>query len=572
MRYLLLVLLGLVFVVSVAAQDTCSETVDLALNTLGANCASMQPNELCYGNPNVSVMTRTGSVNFAQAGDIISVFDVQSIHTGPFREPDEWGIALMQVQAALPNTIAGASLTLLLFGDVELSQDAAPPVTLAARTTGGINVRSAAGTDSAVLGSLPANAEVNLIGRNAAGDWVYYAAQEAGGWLFAPLLTVDGEITTLDVVPDDYGGPASAQPIQAVYFSSGIGASTCNALPQDGILIQTPDDEGPVSLLVNDVQVLLGSTIYLHAQASQEMALYVLDGQVDVNAVGVLRRVPQGAFVTIPLDENRRASGAPTMPAPYAPEAVENVPISALPETPPIAAPALVSRIARLNRCTGQPMGDVNVRQGPGTDYPLAAVMGQQATPGIAAQATGTDGMVWYQLSGANSRWIRSDLLALNPICGAIPVAESIPDVPTPVPAANQASESGSSANATNLQTTVYLWNCQFGSGAVEVPAGEIITLAHGIGRWPNPEDVTYIMSVDTHSITVDGNPAVFAYDGSVAWHGTGYGYDAFYTYGPLAPGQYIAQGYNSHPGGPTQTNGHSGPGEATSTCTIVAR
>jgi len=59
-----------------------------------------------------------------------------------------------------------------------------------------LNVRQGAGTTFAVAGSLPANTTVIAFGRNQDGTWL----QIAEGWVFAELITTEGDIQSLPVL------------------------------------------------------------------------------------------------------------------------------------------------------------------------------------------------------------------------------------------------------------------------------------------------------------------------------------------------------------------------------------
>jgi hypothetical protein len=62
-------------------------------------------------------------------------------------------------------------------------------------STAAVNVRSGAGKNFDVTGSLPANTSTIAFGRNADGTWL----QIQEGWVFSDLVKVDGDIQTLPV-------------------------------------------------------------------------------------------------------------------------------------------------------------------------------------------------------------------------------------------------------------------------------------------------------------------------------------------------------------------------------------
>lgn len=352
MMRLSFVLLCLLLTITAAAQDTCTTQVADALALVDQSCEDMGRNELCYGNTSVSVTGLDEGAAFSQPGDVVSILDIASVRTGPYAEPDEWGIAVMQVQANLPDTLPGANVTFLLFGEGEVRNAGSPVVSLSASTAGGLNVRGGPSTNFAVVGGVQANETVDLIGRNVAGDWVYFVTGEQSGWLFASLLQIEGDVMTLDEVPNDFEGGSPYAPMQAVYFSSGIAESTCRELPHDGILIQTPDYPQPIELIVNDVEIRLSSTAYLQAEAGNEMVIYLVEGFAFVTSNGVTVNLPAGAETRIPIDDQLRATGTPSPPASYVPQDVTAAPVSVLPDAISVATPAA----PELLSAAGQPI------------------------------------------------------------------------------------------------------------------------------------------------------------------------------------------------------------------------
>lgn len=351
MKYISIGLITIFLTITVIAQDSCSAFITDALTTLDNICETTGRNELCYGNMLVSVTTISGDkVDFSEPGKIMPILDISSIRTSPFAEPNQWGIALMRIQANIPDTLPGQNVTFLLFGDVSLSNAGSASTNLAANTTNNINIRNDPSTNYAVVGSLQANTELELVGRNVTGDWVYFVINDTSGWLFASLLQIEGDVMVLDVVADDFTGSPTVAPMQAVYFSSGIGESTCTEAPKDGILIQTPEYEQAIRLIINDVEIRLGSTVYLQAQAGNIMTVNVLEGSAIVTANDETVNVPEGAVTTIEIDANLHAVSSPSEPMSYITEDIASAPVSILEEQIEIAEPATEEEIQQANQ------------------------------------------------------------------------------------------------------------------------------------------------------------------------------------------------------------------------------
>lgn len=106
-----------------SAQDTCPTRIEDALDQVDRLCNETRRNQACYGNVYLEAELRTdyGFEIFANEGDIVNVAALSTLDLSPY-DPDTgaWGVALMQLQANIPNTLPGQNVTFLLFGDVSL--------------------------------------------------------------------------------------------------------------------------------------------------------------------------------------------------------------------------------------------------------------------------------------------------------------------------------------------------------------------------------------------------------------------------------------------------------------------
>jgi hypothetical protein len=157
--------------------------------------------------------------------------------------------------------------------------------------------------------------------------------------------------------------------MQAFYFQSGIADAPCAGAPDSGLLVQTPDGAAQVEFTVNEVNIRLGSTIYLQAQPAGDMTVSVVEGQARVEVQGVAVVAPAGTQVRIPLNNNRQASGPP-VPEPYGD--LSALPVRILDRAITVATPLTADQIARLAappaEATGEPpsqaTGDIQLVSG----------------------------------------------------------------------------------------------------------------------------------------------------------------------------------------------------------------
>jgi len=144
--------------------------------------------------------------------------------------------------------------------------------------------------------------------------------------------------------------------MQAFTFRSGIGDAPCEGAPDSGILIQTPEGAGEITLTANGVNITLASTIYLQAQPGGEsLVVNALEGHVMVED----QVVPPGSRVHVPLDDELRATGPPSQPEPYDDAIVAVLPVDNL-EREIIIPPALTAEeLESALTSTGEASGAV---------------------------------------------------------------------------------------------------------------------------------------------------------------------------------------------------------------------
>ncbi len=358
-RKLSLLLILLCFTTAYAQSSTpsgiCTDIMQKAMAAVSSDCAPTGRNQACYGYVSLQATPRTGvqNFNFSSQGDLAGVGDLASLRLSQLNPAtDTWGIALMKIQANLPDALPGQNVTFLLFGDVQIDNAVAGSgTTVDVTSTGGINVRSGPGTGYQVAGSLANGETTTANGRNADLSWLRIQIPDSNslGWVSAPLVTPAGDVSTLDVI-DPSSAETAYKPMQAFYFKTGIGDTSCEGAPQDGILIQTPEGAGQISLRANDVDIQLGSTAYLQAQAGSQMTISVVEGEGHATADGKTVAIPAGSQVSVPIDENLKASGAPGEVQPYDPSLVNPLPVQVLPKAITIAPPATADQIAAANQ------------------------------------------------------------------------------------------------------------------------------------------------------------------------------------------------------------------------------
>ncbi len=123
LKHLKMVILGFIAlsVVIVTAQEACSAIVDDALLAVDDFCGELGRNQACYGNFDLSAEAQpdVSEFVFEESGDVVDVDDILTLELSQLDEElGTWGVAVMSLQADIPNTLPGQNVTFILFGDV----------------------------------------------------------------------------------------------------------------------------------------------------------------------------------------------------------------------------------------------------------------------------------------------------------------------------------------------------------------------------------------------------------------------------------------------------------------------
>jgi hypothetical protein len=333
-------LLG-VTVLPLAAQGDCPAVVQQALLSASQVCSGLARNQVCYGNNHVEATDWQGAElpDFAEPGSVSDLLNLAGLATFPFDTQDNtWGVALLAVQADLPDTLPGQNVTLVVFGDMDLQNDVPPdgiaaPTMLAGTANSNPNLRLGPGTNFAIAGSLSANDAVTVIGQDAAGEWLQLLHDQEVVWVAARFIQVEGDVTTLPVADPNSDPALFAQPMQAFRIRPKPGKPSCEEVPQDGLLIQAPTDT-TVNFLVNGIEMKVGSTALLRpGESDAELQVATLGGSIGVTTGGEERVIEPGFIADM------SAGSPPPTPERYQYDEVRSLPLGLLPELPNIPPP-----------------------------------------------------------------------------------------------------------------------------------------------------------------------------------------------------------------------------------------
>jgi hypothetical protein len=289
----------LLLTVSVMAQALdCPNLVQRAFQAAEQFCSETERNSVCYGANRVDAAfyTEVSDDFFTSSGDFSPIGDVETLQTSPLDlENDLWGVAVMQVQANLPNTLPGQNVVFLLLGETQLVDDVPEDVALPNATpidvtvNADANVRSGPSQRNNVVAALAAGETVQADGLSEDGTWARVLVDGRPGWVFGELLT--GDLSDLPVVE----GLLTA-PMQAFHMTTAINSGGCVQAPNAVIIQGIKDFE--VEFQANGAKVRISSTALLELIAPDIMQITMLDGLGWVNNL----RVPAGWKAQIDLD------------------------------------------------------------------------------------------------------------------------------------------------------------------------------------------------------------------------------------------------------------------------------
>lgn len=326
---ILLVLIN-VSVSFVQAQQTCDIDVGTIIQRVTDECADMDENEVCYGNRDVMAQPRINTINFVfeQPGDRADLYNITSlVVTSVDTSDDQWGVAQMRLQVGSEN--GSRDVTMLLFGRFEIENAVENTATVRIRMISfQQDMHQRPDLTSPVLATVESHVLLDAVGRLADSSWLRVENPENGivGWIENAGLELVNSADSIGLLPVQDPDVPYYSAMQAFYFENGSSDLGCDTIASDGLLIQTPEGQARISLLINEVSIELmstqlddsptGSTAFIQADSdqSQSMSVDVIDGQAQLETAEGSIVVNTGQQSAIPLSIDRAPDGAPSSP------------------------------------------------------------------------------------------------------------------------------------------------------------------------------------------------------------------------------------------------------------------
>jgi hypothetical protein len=269
-----------------AADDSCPIFVKKALNDVGNNCASLSRNNACYGfNRLDATFSETMTDDFfSKPSDRSDLRFLKTVSTAALNTvSNEWGVAVLSVQANLPSTLPGQSVKFILFGDVKVENAVKPEAVVAGAAepipvtvVSGANLRTAPSVNANVVNSIPRGATLLADGLSQDKRWVRVTYnQQTPGWLNLDVAQSQGDLAALPVI-----GQNSKTPMQAFYLTTAVGDPKCNQSPS--LLVVQGPQKVAVDITANGADIRIGSTIVLKKTADNKMQIIVVSGAAKI--------------------------------------------------------------------------------------------------------------------------------------------------------------------------------------------------------------------------------------------------------------------------------------------------
>ncbi len=294
---------------------TCPTIVKQALEAIGPNCGGIARNTACYGYNKVGATFSDIVADdfFIKPSDQAMLSTVASLTTAPLdTELDEWGVAVMNVQANIPDSLPGQAVRFILLGNAQMDNAVVPPDAQAVvepitvTVTTGSNVRSGPTRNANVVGGASAGTELVADGLSDDGQWVRVAYSDSViGWISRTLVRSTSDIDSLPVVD---GVPQT--PMQAFRLKTGVSDLTCADAPSL-LMVQGPKDV-KIQINANGVDVELGSTLVFQTTDKNTFKIATIDG---TGRAGNLV-IPAGYKTEAPLNDEGDVEGrfGPVLP------------------------------------------------------------------------------------------------------------------------------------------------------------------------------------------------------------------------------------------------------------------
>jgi hypothetical protein len=253
-------------------------------------------------------------------------------------------------------------------------------------------------------------------------------------WLSPNDVEADFDFALLPIVEaDEVIEPPYVGSMQALTLISGVDDAPCAGAPESGLIVQSPDLERGAYLIVNGLDIYFTGTLFLQAEPGADMIVSVLEGSALLGTGDDAFTLNVGERLHYPFNgqtvggrttfESYHYAAARRLPSLYLLPRGFELPFSTGGLITPYIEGVLAS-VTADDPCTIAWTVDVNLRAGPGTDFPIRQGVEANYVAYPDARASGTDGLLWWRL--ADEIWLNAENTIAAGACGTLPVLEVI--------------------------------------------------------------------------------------------------------------------------------------------------
>ena len=472
-------------------RSACRALEEEGIAAAARACAAAGADTACYGHTGVVASSAEG-VALSNIGQIVPLAQLQGLTTeAASLERGTWGIAVLNIQAGLPEGAAGVRAA--LFGDSMLTSAARPEAattkTLPVRTFDDLPVllRAGASKNFPQIARLTFNQEGAADARNAQNTWVRVRLGELVGWASVNQIRLDGDIESLpirderDILPDFL----YTAPMQAMTLSN-VPPRGKPACPEaaSGLLLQRSAEAGatPVRLMVNGVELsFLSATLALRAAPNDNLDVMVIDGVVTVRSFGAETTLADGEMLQV------RIGGANGLTALAAPKEKTRLPFAAVEGVPLTLMPKALSCLA------GVLPGDARVaaRSGPSEkEFTSLFFMSPAQTYAVEGWNADSAGGKWWKLRNDKraEHWVPQSAVRTVGAC------DRLERVEVGVQASGGEAAGGVPGGGGFAPSARTIWNAEVGPDQLigNCKLGVLNYCAHMVAIAPNGSGLTY--------------------------------------------------------------------------------
>lgn len=385
----------------------------------------------CYGNGEIVSELRPDADDFNSAGQVIDLGQVRTLTT----RADSNDVLIMTPRLNLVDEPA----TLVMFGDGRLENlsdangDFVPLNVTIARQEGA-NIRAQPNSESGILEARSWGEMLTAIARTEDSAWIQVIVSGTSGWVASELLAEqDFSVLPVNNTDENLSGGIYGAMQNIRYYSEPV-SEFCVGAPPSGLLLQSPADTDAI-IIINDLGLLFNGTLYVQANLEDGMTISILEGYI--NLLDDVFAADAGDRFTVELDETAQAVNMPDFVEAYNFSYANAAPLELLPRefelvfnvegllTPFEPGTGYLTSMALDDPCTIGWAGEVNLRAGPGTEYPIQQGVGANFAANPIARAVSTTNEVWWKI--AEDVWVLASITVFAGNCGDLPFVEAPP-------------------------------------------------------------------------------------------------------------------------------------------------